>query len=52
MTLAQAMASEKHWGGGGSIDNHTPTAADFLCNSKNSNHMKCNHLVAPAAAAA
>jgi hypothetical protein len=45
MTLAQAMAAEKRWGGevekhqGGevSIGDHTPPAADFLRNSNNSN---------------
>ncbi len=52
MTLTQAMASEKRWSGDVSIVNQCPLAADFLCNSNNSNHMKCNQLVAPAAMAA
>ncbi len=56
MTLAQAMAAEKRWGGeveklqGREV--HTPPIADFLCNSNISNRMNCNPLVAPAAAAA
>jgi hypothetical protein len=38
MTLAQAMAAEKHWGEEVSIDDHIPTVADFLHNSNSSNH--------------
>jgi hypothetical protein len=60
MTLAQAMAAEKHWdgkvekrqGGEVSIGNNTPPATDFLRNSNNSNQMNRNRLVALAAAAA
>jgi hypothetical protein len=52
MTLVQAMAAEKRWGGEGSIDDHTPPAADFVSNINKSNRMSHNHLVAPAAAVA
>ncbi len=58
MTLARAMAAEKHCGEAetrcgevGSIVDHTPPCADFLRNSITSNHVQRNHLEVPAAAA-
>jgi hypothetical protein len=59
MTLARAMAAEKHHGKTEkrrgevvSIVDHTPPPADFLHNSNTSNHVQRNHLDVPTATAA